>query len=128
MVDVLSHRGPDATGRWSNPEPDLPVFLGHTRLSIIDLSAAANQPFRKNGLVLVFNGEIYNYRELRDELRGYGISFETSSDSEVLVEAWQMWSHKCLDKLRGMFAFAIFDERTRKLFLARDHFGIKPLF
>ena len=111
--------GPDDTER---------VRLGHRRLSIIDLSAAANQPFVKDGLVLVFNGEIYNYRQLRAELSGAGISFRTSSDTEVLLEAWRRWGPASLRRLRGMFAFALFDERQGTLTLARDQFGIKPLF
>ena len=104
------------------------VQLGHRRLSIIDLSAAANQPFVKDGLVLVFCGEIYNYRELRAELQATGSSFRTSSDTEVLLEAWRRWGPASLRRLRGMFAFALFDEHEGTLTLARDQFGIKPLF
>ncbi|MGH6914250.1 MAG: asparagine synthase (glutamine-hydrolyzing), partial [Geminicoccales bacterium] len=83
------------------------VRLGHRRLSIIDLSDAANQPFEKDGLVIVFNGEIYNYRALAQELRSAGVSFRTSSDTEVLLEAWRQWGPGCLNRLRGMFAFAL---------------------
>jgi asparagine synthase (glutamine-hydrolysing) len=128
MSDALAHRGPDAVGTWTGPDDAERVRLGHRRLSIIDLSAAANQPFVKDGLVLVFGGEIYNYRQLRAELGGAGISFRTSSDTEVLLEAWRRWGPASLRRLRGMFAFALFDERQGTLTLARDQFGIKPLF
>ena len=128
MSEALAHRGPDAVGAWSGPGDSGRVRLGHRRLSIIDLSAAANQPFVKDGLVLVFCGEIYNYRELKAELAGAGIGFRTDSDTEVLLEAWRRWGPASLSRLRGMFAFALFDERAGTLTLARDQFGIKPLF
>jgi asparagine synthetase B (glutamine-hydrolysing) len=127
VSDALAHRGPDAAGTWTGPDDAEWVRLGHRRLSIIDLSAAANQPFVKDGLVLVFGGEIYNYRQLRAELGGAGISFRTSSDTEVLLEVWRRWGPASL-RLRGMFAFALFDERQGTLSLAGDQFGIKPLF
>ena len=105
MSDALGHRGPDATGTWTGPGDTERVRLGHHRLSIIDLSAAADQPFVKDGLVLVFGGEIYNYRQLRAELSDAGIRFRTSSDTEVLLEAWRRWGPASLRQLRGMFAF-----------------------
>ena len=126
MSDAIAHRGPDAAGAWTSPDGRL--RLGHRRLSIIDLSAAANQPFVKDGLALVFCGEIYNYRQLRAELGAAGTVFRTSSDTEVLLEAWRRWGPASLRRLRGMFAFALFDEREGTLNLARDQFGIKPLF
>jgi glutamine phosphoribosylpyrophosphate amidotransferase len=128
MSEAIAHRGPDAAGTWNSPDEAHRVRLGHRRLSIIDLSAAANQPFVKDGLVLVFCGEIYNYRELRSELRAAGTGFRTDSDTEVLLEAWRRWGPASLRRLRGMFTFALFDERQGTLTLARDHFGIKPLF
>ena len=128
MSDAIAHRGPDAAGTWTSSDDAHRVRLGHRRLSIIDLSDAANQPFVKDGLVLVFCGEIYNYRELRAELRDAGTGFRTDSDTEVLLEAWRRWGPASLRRLRGMFAFAIYDERRGTLTLARDHFGIKPLF
>jgi asparagine synthase (glutamine-hydrolysing) len=128
MSEAIAHRGPDAAGTWTSPDDAHRIRLGHRRLSIIDLSAAANQPFVKDGLVLVFGGEIYNYRELQSELRAAGTAFRTNSDTEVLLEAWRRWGPASLRRLRGMFAFALFDERTGTLTLARDHFGIKPLF
>lgn len=128
MSAALAHRGPDATGTWTGPDDTGRVRLGHHRLSIIDLSASADQPFVKDGLVLVFGGEIYNYRQLRAELSGAGISFRTSSDTEVLLESWRRWGPASLRRLRGMFAFALYDARHGTLTLARDQFGIKPLF
>src|SRR6188472_3005162 len=103
MSDALAHRGPDAAGTWTGSGDAERVRLGHRRLSIIDLSAAADQPFVKDGLVLVFNGEIYNYRELRAELSGAGVRFRTNSDTEVLLEAWRRWGSTSLCRLRGMF-------------------------
>jgi asparagine synthase (glutamine-hydrolysing) len=128
MSDAIAHRGPDAAGTWTSPDDAQRVRLGHRRLSIIDLSDAANQPFVKDGLVLVFGGEIYNYRELRAELRAAGTGFRTDSDTEVLLEAWRRWGPASLRRLRGMFAFALYDEGQGTLTLARDQFGIKPLF
>jgi asparagine synthase (glutamine-hydrolysing) len=127
MVSSIDHRGPDAGGTYLQSDP-FPVALGHRRLSIIDLSHAADQPLVKDGLVLVFNGEIYNYRELKAELAAHGATFTTNSDSEVLLEAWRAWGSHSLDRLRGMFAFGLLNERTGQLVLARDPFGIKPLF
>ena len=126
-LELLAHRGPDAEGHFRTDHP-VPVWLGHRRLTIIDLSEEANQPFRDGGLVLVYNGEIYNYRELRGQLEADGYRFRTSSDTEVLLAAWKRWGPACLTKLRGMFAFAILEERTGRLYLARDPFGIKPLY
>ena len=104
------------------------VQLGHRRLSIIDLSAAADQPLSKHGLTLVYNGELYNFRELRAELASRGASFVTTSDTEVVLEAWRLWGAGALRRFRGMFAFALADEATGELVLARDPLGIKPLY
>jgi asparagine synthase (glutamine-hydrolysing) len=104
------------------------VQLAHRRLSIIDLSAASDQPFVKHGLHLSYNGELYNYRELRNILRGKGVRFDTSSDTEVVLEAWRQWGPAALSRFRGMFAFALYDERTTALALARDPLGIKPMY
>ncbi len=128
MVDRISHRGPDAAGIWNHEDDRVAVQLGHRRLSIIDLSAAANQPLSKNGLTLVYNGELYNFRELRAELATRGVGFATSSDTEVVLEAWRTWGEAALRRFRGMFAFALLDERTGELVLARDPLGIKPLY
>ncbi len=123
---LTSHRGPDNLGKFESEH----ALLIHNRLSIIDLSEAANQPMISHDqrYVMVFNGEIYNYQELRIELESAGLNFKTNSDSEVLLLGYSHWGAKVLDKLDGMFAFAIWDQQNNKLFCARDHVGIKPLF
>jgi asparagine synthase (glutamine-hydrolysing) len=128
MTDRIAHRGPDAAGMWNHEDGRVTVELGHRRLSIIDLSAAANQPFSKDGLTLVYNGELYNFKALRTELTIRGTRFVTRSDTEVVLEAWRAWGPRALDRFRGMFAFALFDERSGELVLARDPLGIKPLY
>src|SRR2546427_1291682 len=128
MSDRIAHRGPDATGTWSHEDDHVAVQLGHRRLSIIDLSSAADQPLSKNGLTLIYNGELYNYRALRAELAAQGVRFATHSDTEVVLEAWRSWGPGALRRFRGMFAFALFDTRTGDLMLARDALGIKPLY
>jgi len=128
MTDRIAHRGPDSVGSWSLEEDRLAIHLGFRRLSIIDLSTAADQPLRKHDLVLVYNGELYNYRALRAELRARGCHFTTNSDTEVVLEAWRCWGPAALGRFRGMYAFAIADARTGELFLARDPLGIKPLY
>jgi len=127
MSDRIAHRGPDAAGLWSHETDNVSIHLAHRRLSIIDLSSAADQPLVKGNLTLAYNGELYNYRELRDELRAAGATFTTSSDTEVVLEAWRAWGPKSLPRLRGMFAFALADTATGELILARDPLGIKPL-
>jgi asparagine synthase (glutamine-hydrolysing) len=128
MTDRIAHRGPDASGTWSHEDERVSVQLGHRRLSIIDLSSAADQPLSKHGLTLVYNGELYNYRELKSELVSRGVSFTTSSDTEVVLEAWRLWGPGALRRFRGMFAFAVADETSGDLVLARDPLGIKPLY
>jgi len=127
MTERIAHRGPDAGAIWSHEDERASIHLGHRRLSIIDLSVSANQPLVKGGLTLVYNGELYNYRELRAELEKKGVSFLTSSDTEVVLEAWRHWGPEALPRFRGMFAFAIADTATGELALARDPLGIKPL-
>jgi asparagine synthase (glutamine-hydrolysing) len=128
MTDRLAHRGPDATGIWSHEDDRVAMQLGHRRLSIIDLSPAANQPLSKNGITLVYNGELYNFKELRADLKARGVLFATNSDTEVVLEAWRIFGPEALQRFRGMFAFALADERTGDLVLARDPLGIKPLY
>ncbi len=128
MIDCLGHRGPDACGVLEIVDPTTDVCLAHRRLSIIDLTQAADQPLVKDGLTLSYNGELYNYRVLREELQRTGVRFTTSSDTEVVLEAWRAWGPACLERFRGMFAFAIHDARTGSLTLARDPLGIKPLY
>ena len=124
MVAALAHRGPDAQGSFTEEG----ISLGHNRLSIIDLSAAANQPMfdEKEELVIVFNGEIYNFRELKEELKDY--PYKTKSDTEVILAGYRKWGADVAGRLNGMFAFAIWDRRTKTLFCARDHAGMKPFY
>jgi asparagine synthase (glutamine-hydrolysing) len=125
MSDALAHRGPDGSGVWTGPG----VGLGHRRLSIIDLEGSPQPMHSADGrAVIVFNGEIYNFRELRGELEGLGATFRTQGDTEVILAAWQQWGVDCLPRLHGMFAFALYDREKRTLFLARDRLGVKPLF
>ena len=128
MLERLAHRGPDASAVLESVNPRASVVLGHLRLSIIDLSAAADGPFTKNGLTISYNGELYNYRQLRAELERSGVRFVTTSDTEVVLEAWRAWGPGCLERFRGMFAFAVHDHATDELALARDPLGIKPLY
>lgn len=124
--DALKHRGPDA--QHSIFFDSQTVALGHTRLSVIDLSTRANQPMHRGNLVITYNGEVYNFRALRDELVALGHSFDTSSDTEVLLRGFQEWGSSLCKRLVGMFAFAIWDEKSKSLFMARDHLGQKPLY
>lgn len=128
MRDALTHRGPDDAGTYISP--DAHVALGHRRLSIIDLSPAGHQPMsNEDGTVwTVFNGEIYNFAGLRAQLEQRGHRFQSHTDTEVIVHAYEEFGEGCVQYFRGMFAFAIWDERTRQLMLARDRFGIKPLY
>ncbi|MCR5235096.1 MAG: asparagine synthase (glutamine-hydrolyzing) [Lachnospiraceae bacterium] len=125
MVDMISYRGPDDRGTFYEGN----LALGHRRLSIIDLSEAGHQPFQyKDRYVLVYNGEIYNYKELRDELVSEGCSFSTETDTEVLIAAYDKWGPACVDRFNGMWAFAVFDRKEKVVFLSRDRFGVKPLY
>jgi asparagine synthase (glutamine-hydrolysing) len=130
LNNSLRHRGPDDAGSWRTPQGQYGAILNHRRLSIIDLRSIAAQPIisASTGNVLVFNGEIYNYRELRDQLRSTGRTFVTDGDSEVILNGYDEWGVKIIPKLRGMFAFALFDAVARRAILARDGFGIKPLY
>ena len=128
MVDRIAHRGPDAVGVREAAVGETRVHLGHRRLSIIDLSAESDQPFVKDGLWLSYNGELYNYQELRSTLQSEGVRFVTHSDTEVVLEALRIWGVDALPRFRGMYAFALFDERSASLLLARDPLGIKPLY
>jgi asparagine synthase (glutamine-hydrolysing) len=128
MLDSLSQRGPDGHGTKILCEGL--VLLGHRRLAIIDLNLTGTQPMsNEDGTVwITFNGEIYNYRALRIELTGLGHHFHSKSDTEVIVHAWEEWGRNCVHRLRGIFAFGLWDSRTRELFLARDQMGVKPLY
>lgn len=126
MISTLTHRGPDYQGVWSEG----PITLAHARLSILDLDPRSHQPFfsSEGDLAIVFNGEIYNFQELRSTLEKAGFTFRTTSDTEVLLYAYAYWGKACLQYLRGMFAFAIYDRARERLFLARDPMGKKPLY
>src|SRR5438445_8609540 len=126
--NALRHRGPDDQGCWWSP--DGRVGFAHTRLAIVDLSPNAHQPMIRDGeaSVIAFNGEIYNFRELRASLKTAGFHFSTESDTEVLIHAFRRWGADFLTHLNGMFALAIYDERERRVILARDRAGEKPLF
>ena len=126
LVNVLAHRGPDDSTFWHAGR----FTFGHRRLSIIELSSAGRQPMATDDgeLVVTFNGEIYNYIELRDELTAHGHRFRTRSDTEVLLHGYRQWGTDLPARLRGMFAFAIADRRRQELFAVRDRFGEKPLF
>jgi asparagine synthase (glutamine-hydrolysing) len=127
MSERLAPRGPDDHGLFTYQRGQVSVQLAHRRLSIIDLSQGGHQPLTRDGLTLTYNGELYNYREIRAELAAHGVRFRTASDTEVVLEAWRLWGAAALPRFRGMFALAIFDERTKRLALARDQLGIKPL-
>lgn len=129
-IDIVSHRGPDGRGWRTFESAAGPVALGHRRLAIVDLGDRAAQPMAcvDQRVWITFNGEIYNFIELRDELEALGHRFRTTSDTEVLLEGYVEWGEKVLDRLRGMFAFVIYDAREECVFAARDRFGIKPLY
>jgi asparagine synthase (glutamine-hydrolysing) len=136
MTDALAHRGPDGEGFWQNG--DGTAQLGHRRLSVIDLSKDASQPMhftvaasgQADGplYTIVHNGEIYNYVEIRSALEKEGYCFRTQSDTEVILAAFDFWNGECIEHFDGMFAFAIWDEKEKELFVARDRFGEKPFF
>ncbi|MDH5185387.1 MAG: N-acetylglutaminylglutamine amidotransferase [Gammaproteobacteria bacterium] len=126
MLPKLERRGPDAEGLWSQG----PIALGHRRLAIIDLSNNANQPMvdKELGLTIVFNGAIYNYPQLREQLKAEGYNFFTEGDTEVILKAYHKWGEQCPEQLQGMFAFAIWDHKHQSLFVSRDRMGIKPFY
>ncbi len=126
MTDAIAHRGPDGEGFYI----DSFIGLGHRRLAIIDLSPAGHQPMvtRDGNYAISYNGEVYNFQEIRIELESQGLQFHSQTDSEVVLNAYKAWGEKCLDRLNGMFAFALWDKQNQKLFLARDRYGIKPLY
>jgi asparagine synthase (glutamine-hydrolysing) len=125
MLTLLAHRGPDDEGLWE----DDTVCLGHKRLAILDLSSAGHQPMGdRYGNVLVYNGEIYNFKELRDDLQNLGVHFHSRSDTEVLLHGYRIWGEEIIYKIKGFFAFAIWDAKRRILFCGRDPFGKKPFY
>jgi len=128
MAYSVSHRGPDGQGAYFTESKNASIGLGHRRLSIIDLSSAASQPMRYEGLHVVFNGEIYNYNEIREELISFGHQFSTHSDTEVILHGWKQWGERSINKWRGMFAITLFDEQAGELICIRDRPGVKPFY
>ncbi|TMK11766.1 MAG: asparagine synthetase B, partial [Alphaproteobacteria bacterium] len=126
MTDAIAHRGPDGEGHHT----DGPLGFGHRRLAIIDLSPAGRQPMATEDgrYLLTYNGEVYNFRELRTELEAIGYHFRSRSDSEVVLKAFAAWGSDALLRFNGMFALALWDREERTLLLARDRFGVKPLY
>ncbi len=125
-LSLIAHRGPDGFGIWNEEEK---ISLGHRRLSILDLSEAGKQPMNfMERYAITFNGEIFNFLELKHELLQKGYYFVSDSDTEVILAAFHEWKEKCLHKFNGMWAFAIWDKNEQTLFLSRDRFGIKPLY
>jgi asparagine synthase (glutamine-hydrolysing) len=128
MVNSLAHRGPNDRGRWFKETPAALVALGHTRLSILDLSNAGKQPMQYEHLTLVYNGEIYNFKALRKTLAAMGHRFITESDTEVVLHAFAQWGPQCIDQFIGMFAFALFDADAQRIYFVRDRVGVKPFY
>lgn len=122
----LAHRGPDGYGLWEDSDSN--VLFGHRRLSILELSDLGKQPMTDGELTIIFNGEIYNYKEIKKILEANGHHFLSNCDTEVILKAYRQWGHRCLERFNGMWAFAIWDSKQKNLFLARDRFGVKPLF
>ena len=128
MTNSMTHRGPDGSGTWSKTRDNVSISLGHRRLSILDLSQNGSQPMSFNGLTVVFNGEIYNFQEIKKELTSIGYSFNSNSDTEVLIKSFHCWGPKSVNKFIGMFAYVIYSEKNHSLYLFRDRVGIKPLY
>tara|TARA_B110000259_G_C14017871_1_gene402002 strand:- start:1056 stop:2879 length:1824 start_codon:yes stop_codon:yes gene_type:complete len=126
--DAMLHRGPDANGIFAYDKKGLNIILGHTRLSIIDVDSRSDQPFYYDNSILIFNGEIYNFMKIKNELIDLGHSFKTSSDTEVLSHSLRQWGSRALNKLEGMWSFAWFDKTTDEIIISRDRFGEKPLY
>jgi asparagine synthase (glutamine-hydrolysing) len=128
MRDSLIHRGPDAGGEYFYDSQTFSLGLAHRRLSIIDTTDFANQPMHYEELSMVFNGELYNYQEIRETLVKAGYSFRTQSDSEVVLLAFHKWNSKALNLFKGMFSIILFNRVEQTLYLIRDRFGVKPLY
>lgn len=126
MTDAIAHRGPDGEGQWAENN----IALGHRRLSIIDLDNRSNQPMISGckNYVIIFNGEIYNYLEIKEELQRQGVEFSTESDTEVIIEAYKYYGKQCFEQFNGMWALCIYDKKKKELIFSRDRFGIKPLY
>lgn len=128
MVDTLKHRGPDDKGSWIYQTPTATIGLAQSRLSIIDLSQAGHQPMHYHHYTIVYNGEVYNFKEVRKTLSDLGHTFKSNSDTEVILHAFEEWGTACVDHFIGMFAFVLFDQKREKVFFFRDRAGVKPLY
>ena len=128
MTDTLHHRGPDDSGYFFDTTSDANIGLGHRRLSILDLSSHGHQPMDFSDITIVYNGEVYNFGEIKKELEALGYSFESNSDTEVILKSYHKWGLECVHKFNGMFAFTIYDKKSQKIYILRDRSGIKPLF
>jgi len=128
MLHTLSHRGPDGDGLNFFQSDDFQIGLGHKRLSIIDLHTSAGQPMSYLDWKIVFNGEIYNFQEIKDELIQLNHAFVTNSDTEVILHAFDQWGAECIHRFIGMFAFVLYHRATKKVYIYRDRAGVKPLF
>ena len=130
MTDALIHRGPDDSGYEFFSENNSQIGFGFRRLSIIDLSALGHQPMfsEDKNLCIIFNGEIYNYKEIREDLKKSGMQFRSTSDTEVILQSYKKWGKDCVEHFIGMFAIAIYDKQEQKIILFRDRAGVKPLF
>ncbi|MDE7131170.1 MAG: asparagine synthetase B, partial [Lachnospiraceae bacterium] len=125
MIDIIAYRGPDDRGAYYENN----IALGHRRLAIIDLSKEGHQPFSyKDRYIMVYNGEIYNFRELREQLRHKGYEFATKTDTEVLIAMYDCYGKECVKHLNGMWAFAVYDRQQQTIFCSRDRFGVKPFY
>jgi asparagine synthase (glutamine-hydrolysing) len=128
LKELMKNRGPDQQGSFCHTLNNYIINLFSSRLSIIDLDTRSNQPFKTNDTVLIFNGEIYNYVELKKELQKKNVHFKTNSDTEVLIKAYECWGEECVNHIDGMWSFCIYDYKNNKIFLSRDNFGEKPLY
>jgi asparagine synthase (glutamine-hydrolysing) len=128
MTDVLHHRGPDDSGYYFHKTSSAHIGLGHKRLSILDLSNHGHQPMHFDHLDIVYNGEVYNYKEIRNDLEIHGYTFNSNSDTEVILKAYHKWGKKCIDKLNGMFSIALYDNINEKFIFIRDRAGVKPFY
>ena len=128
MTEVLGHRGPDDLGTEIIDHKDYQLGLGHRRLSILDLSEKGHQPMRFRDKIVVFNGEIYNFKEVKTELEAYGHFFNTGTDTEVILKGYMQWGVDMVERFIGMFAFVLYDENEKKLYAFRDRVGVKPLY
>jgi len=127
-LEIMKRRGPDSNNLYKNSYSSKQLALLHSRLNIIDLDDRSNQPYYDGDFVIIFNGEIYNYLEIKSKLENKNYRFKTNSDTEVLIKSFQEYGEKCVDHLIGMWAFAIWDIKKKQLFLSRDPFGEKPLY